>query len=243
LLEQQFCLRLSIVNQAPPGWHTDPDDSSQLRYWDGIQWTEHRHPVQPPTQQLEQRERAQQPVKAPLGGGTLPTLWEAWGKPLSGIGGGRYRLTAHYLYFERGTLKTDSQQVPVSALHDIDVRQTMSQKARNVGTIVVHINRGNRMEIVQLVDIPNFREGQAAINDAAHTARAILQQRQNTSTVRYEGTHPVAASIQSAAAAGADQPTAPDYIEQLEQLAKLRDNGILSEEEFSMKKADILRRM
>src|SRR4051812_19470539 len=130
------------MTQAPAGWHPDPDDSTQLRYWDGTQWTDHRHPAAAP-----------KPVrnKPLLGDSNLPTLWEAWGKPMSGIGGGRYRLTSHYLYFERGTLKTDSQQVPVSALHDIDVRQSMSQKARGVGTVIVHINRGNRMEVVQLV--------------------------------------------------------------------------------------------
>ena len=28
----------------PPGWHVDPQDPSQWRYWDGQQWTEHRAP-------------------------------------------------------------------------------------------------------------------------------------------------------------------------------------------------------
>jgi hypothetical protein len=32
-----------------PGWFADPDDSSQLRYWDGARWTEHRHPAQAAT--------------------------------------------------------------------------------------------------------------------------------------------------------------------------------------------------
>lgn len=170
-------------------------------------------------------------------------MWEAWGKPLSGIGGGKYRLTAHYLYFERGTLRTDSQQVPVSALHDIDVRQSMSQKARGVGTVVVHINRGSHMEFVQLVDVPNFREGQHAINDAATKARLVLQQRQSTSTIRYEGVHPANPEASASGASPGRHEAGPDYIEQIEQLAKLRDNGILSEEEFAAKKADILRRM
>lgn len=32
--------------QLPPAdWYPDPDDASQLRYWDGELWTEHRHPV------------------------------------------------------------------------------------------------------------------------------------------------------------------------------------------------------
>lgn len=30
---------------TPPGWYRDPDDVAgrTLRYWDGSQWTEHRH--------------------------------------------------------------------------------------------------------------------------------------------------------------------------------------------------------
>jgi hypothetical protein len=222
------------MGEVAAGWHPDPGDPTQLRYWDGSQWTEHRHPVQP----LQTAH-----PKPQLGDTNLPTLWQAWGKPLSGIGGGRYRLTAHYLYFERGTLKTDSQQVPVSALHDIDVRQTMSQKARGVGTVIVHINRGSHMEVVPLTDVPNFREGQHAINDAATRARHALQERQNTSTIRYQGVHPANSEALSGPPSANPVQAGPDYIEQLEQLAKLRDNGILSDEEFASKKADILRRM
>src|SRR5687768_6203451 len=29
----------------PPNWYPDPHDKAQLRWWDGTQWTEHRHPV------------------------------------------------------------------------------------------------------------------------------------------------------------------------------------------------------
>jgi hypothetical protein len=222
------------MGDVAAGWHPDPSDPTHLLYWDGAQWTEHRHPTP------AQREARPKPQ---LGDSNLPTLWEAWGKPLSGIGGGRYRLTAHYLYFERGTLRTDSQQVPVSALHDIDVRQSMSQKARGVGTVIVHINRGNRMEVVQLVDVPNFREGQHAINDAATKARLHWQERQNTSTIRYQGLDGSGPGVAAGSPAPSQVQPEPDYVQQLEQLAKLRDNGILSADEFISKKADILRRM
>jgi hypothetical protein len=30
----------------PAGWYADPSDASQLRWWDGAQWTEHLTPVQ-----------------------------------------------------------------------------------------------------------------------------------------------------------------------------------------------------
>jgi hypothetical protein len=28
---------------AQAGWYTDPQASDQMRYWDGQQWTQHRH--------------------------------------------------------------------------------------------------------------------------------------------------------------------------------------------------------
>lgn len=37
------------MTQTSAGWHPDPHDPSQLRYWDGSQWTDHRAPAQQPT--------------------------------------------------------------------------------------------------------------------------------------------------------------------------------------------------
>lgn len=34
-----------MAEDQPASWHPDPDDPSQLRYWDGSQWTDHRSPV------------------------------------------------------------------------------------------------------------------------------------------------------------------------------------------------------
>jgi hypothetical protein len=31
---------------SSPGWYPDPYDGSQLRYWDGSEWTDHRQPVE-----------------------------------------------------------------------------------------------------------------------------------------------------------------------------------------------------
>ena len=107
---------------------------------------------------------------------------------MTGIGAGKYKLTAHYLFFEKGTLRTDSQQVPIAAVLDVDVKQSMAQKARGVGNVVVHIQRPTRVEIVTMEDIPNFREGQRVINDAAHSAPHLIQRNQNT--MRYEGAMP-----------------------------------------------------
>lgn len=33
---------------VPSGWYDDPQDSTSLRYWDGVTWTDHRTPKAPP---------------------------------------------------------------------------------------------------------------------------------------------------------------------------------------------------
>jgi hypothetical protein len=33
------------MTDIPAGWYNDPEDATQLRYWDGLQWTGHRSPV------------------------------------------------------------------------------------------------------------------------------------------------------------------------------------------------------
>ncbi|PRI10958.1 SHOCT domain-containing protein [Leucobacter massiliensis] len=59
------------------------------------------------------------------------------------------------------------------------------------------------------------------------------------------GTHPSVQTAQTQAPASAQQsqPTMPDVSAQLQQLAGLRDAGILTEAEFEAKKAEILARM
>jgi hypothetical protein len=33
------------MTDIPAGWYNDPEDATQLRYWDGLQWTDHRAPT------------------------------------------------------------------------------------------------------------------------------------------------------------------------------------------------------
>lgn len=61
------------MNASAPGWYADPTDTSRVRWWDGLQWTEHWQPAPaanpvvlasapvPPVQEPE-------PVKVPLFG-------------------------------------------------------------------------------------------------------------------------------------------------------------------------------
>ncbi len=152
----------------------------------------------------------------------------------------------------------------------------MTQKARGVYSVVVHVRRAAGTEIVTMEDIPDGATAQQTINQVARDARLMLEHRsiqidglrhQATNTVRqeisYQGGQPQmvpgqvpgllpAAQIPviTAAQATADTvdaveivPVAGDPIEQITKLASLRDAGILTEEEFTAKKAEILSRM
>jgi uncharacterized protein YbjQ (UPF0145 family) len=72
------------ATQPPAGWHPDPHDPSQLRYWDGSQWTEHRSPAQsqqPAAQPQQPAAQAQQGATVP--GGSLQPSSGAINAPLS----------------------------------------------------------------------------------------------------------------------------------------------------------------
>ena len=224
-----------MSSSAGPGWYPVEGDD-RLRYWDGNQWTDR---FQEKSAGSVAGAAARQAMSQFTGGRAFPqdAIWSAVGRPVTGIGAGRYWLTPHHLFFEKGALRTDSQQVPISGVVDVDVRQTMTQKARGVYNVMVHINRGDRTEVVTMDDVPNGREAQRIINETAHAARLAIQRNQNT--MRYEGVAPQFAGAPPAQAA----PAAPDPMEQLRKLGELRDAGILTEEEFAAKKADILGRL
>lgn len=224
--------------QAPAGWY--PQEDGRRRYWDGSAWTEH---VQPG------------PATSPAGHGSVPqklrslvstttehdpdAVWQATGKPITGLGAGRYKLTRYYLFVERGVLGTDSQQVPIVNVVDVDVRQTLVQKSRNVGSVTVHVQGPRGPETIVLEDISEFREAQRLINQTAHEGRLATQR--NANTHRYETNAPTASAAPLPAAAPAKAEVDP--IAQLRQLGELRDAGILTEEEFAAKKSEILSRL
>lgn len=202
------------MSNPAPGWYPAPHANNEQRYWDGNQWTE------PQQQQTDPNE-----------------LWSAVGKPLTGIGAGRYKLTAEYLYFEKGALSTKSQQIFTADIFDVDAAQTLQQKARGIGTITLFVQRasGDREKVV-LEDVPNFREGVSAINSASFAAREGRRTRENTQHVNYQGGSPVMAQA-------TPTPTASpafDLNAELAKLGALKAQGILDDEEFTAAKRQLL---
>jgi hypothetical protein len=37
----------AMPGRIEAGWYQDPDDPSQLRWWDGVGWSDGRYPAQP----------------------------------------------------------------------------------------------------------------------------------------------------------------------------------------------------
>ena len=132
------------------------------------------------------------------------------------------------------------------------MKQTMTQKARGVGTITLTIQRPHGREMVSIDDVRNFREGQQALNNAAHEGRTKAKQFQasldNTHRAETINIHRVEGSrefkhpeMPTLIAAPEIRPVDP--IERLRRLGELRDAEILTAEEFDATKAEILARM
>lgn len=168
-------------------------------------------------------------------------LWSGQSEDLKstatgGLTAQRYRLTATTLYFERGALSTSGQQVPVAQIIDVDVKQSMAQRARGLGDLLVHVDRGSgRTETVHVVAVRDHKAVRDLINTTAIAARAALVTERNTQTINY-----VTGPPPGAPATAPTTAPAGSLVEQLKELAALRDAGILTDEEFATQKARLL---
>ena len=173
------------MTTTPAGWYDDGQGA--VRWWNGEAWTEHTTAETQPEPTSSRVGRAASALGRSLLSKEDPStdpeaIWTAVGKPVTGIGGGRYKLTAEYLHFETGTISTKAQQIRTHEIYDVDANQTMTQKARGVGTIVLFARRTGSQygERVELADIENFRDGVAVLNRISYEARERL---------RYESKH------------------------------------------------------
>jgi hypothetical protein len=251
---------------ADAGWYDD--GSGRLRWWDGHQWTEHFHtPGVDPSKALATAQATPVSTAARLpdraagllqnasagrladaaAAEILPegTLWAARGQRLSGLSGGRYRLTNEILYFESGTLSLKGQQIATHEIVDVDVSQTMTQKARGLGDIVLTAHRITGAERVVLSDIADFRNGAEIINTVvrdAKRARAeydVMSKTQRVQTeMHYSGNTPVIGGVAAAASAPAAQRT--DLVTEIRKLAELHADGVLDDDEFAAAKRKLL---
>lgn len=228
----------------PPGWPQPPDNWVPAHDWkpdpswpaapEGWQfWME----TEPSTASAVEAQAPGQVARDPLVGFRRPSdVWAAIGKPLTGLGAVKVRMDRMHLFVERGVLSTDSQQVPLAWIVDVDASQTPTQKLRGVGNIRVRVNRGGTVETMLLNDLEDFRLGVEVINGAARAARLAETKLQHTQHVNYAG-YP---SQPSTPPAAPQRPTMDETLSSIERLGRLYQSGALTEDEFNRKKAELL---
>jgi hypothetical protein len=137
----------------------------------------------------------------------------------------RRRLMPHHL-FEKAAGTKVVAPIPLPSIVDVDVHQSLTQKARGVFSVRVHIQRSHRVEIVTMDDIPDGHDPQAVPHEKAHYARHARRE-----------AVPIAPATPTAAGASSDP------LEQLRRLGELRDAGLVTDAEFAATKAEVLRRL
>jgi hypothetical protein len=209
----------------------------------------------------QQAKRAEQIANDPS------VLWHGASKNpatgATGISKEHYRITKDKIWIESGLLGVTSQQVPLYAVKDIDVRQNVLQRGKDVGDVVLHLEdptlgvqqdgwMGGMQQHEVGVGITSGQvvldniEGPYAVRELLSPliseARAIkLRERQTQHLhVHQEGGIPGVVTPAAQPVPATPPAAAPDLATKLRELAALRDDGILTDEEFAAQKAKLL---
>ena len=174
------------------------------------------------------------------------TVWvgekKSAGTSAIGVSTTRYRITRDKVYVESGLMSSVSEQVPLWAVLDVDVRQNLMQKGKNIGDVALMIDTaqypghaGTELLLDNVEDPFGVRE---LLNPLVSEARAKKQMLTQTQYLQHSGPAFGAPAAAPAATPGGGAPI--DVADQLRKLAELRDQGILSEEEFTLQKQKLL---
>ncbi|WP_307218441.1 SHOCT domain-containing protein [Microbacterium sp. SORGH_AS_0888] len=217
---------------APAGWYPNGDYET---YWDGSQWTDQHRP------KTDAGDEEPEATNLRLGDGrSAPLLdfvshiagknarvfvwpdrieWQWRGRLGAGAKAGLAVMTLGVSYAKTGfTRKQSSEIIPIRSITSVT-----SKKGKGFQTIVQVITAGNTIDM---------RIGHAE----AEQIKSTLMQLVN-------GSYQPPVHVSSPTPTVAPAVPQPDYVGQLQQLATLRDAGILTEDEFAAKKAEILARM
>ncbi len=147
----------------------------------------------------------------------------------------RYRISNDFLYFDAGLISTKAEQIPTWSIRDIDMNQSIKQKALGVGDVRVHCQHDDytgRADMV-LEGVKNPKDVRDLVNRIATTARdSYLRKHQQTFTEFSGNVAPATASTPT--------PDSVDPIAKLKELKELLDAGILTEDEFTAQKTKLL---
>lgn len=209
------------MNDTPAGWY--PAEDGRVRWWDGNVWTDHYQAASPPSVQ---------PTAPDAASGIL--IVQGYNGTVSFDGD--FVTIQRKGAFARLTIGKGDKRIPVSSISSV---QWKPPGAMVNGFISFSLAGGNEKQsrfgsqtsaaandensvIVSKKQGPDFERLRAAIEQAiaerGRPAQQVIMQ------------SPVA-------------PAAPSPIEQLRQLGELHQAGVVTDEEFATKKAELLSRM
>jgi hypothetical protein len=195
------------------------------------------------------------------------TLWfgESKGAATSamGVSKARYRITKDRVWIESGLLGTKTENVPLWSVKDIDVRQAVWQRDKDIGDVVLTLDDASYAAApTEMFSITGMADphgghgtttGQVVLDNIENPygvvdiVTPLISEARHKKTVERQSQYLHVNPGMAGAAFGAPPPAAPppaapqtDMIEQLRKLGELRDAGILTEEEFAAQKAKIL---
>jgi hypothetical protein len=238
------------MSSAAPGWYPVEGDD-RLRWWDGQAWTlnfQEKPALAPATATPVANNGV-----SPSTGSGFPedAVWSALGKSLSGAGAGRYWLTTEHLVIDATGHGTGVQQVPIAQVADVQVTQSMTQKARGVSTVKVHVNQGGGPVVFSLDDLPEGRLARALISQMATRARMATPVPAATTPAddhladdhTADGHTAHSPTAHSPTAATSTAPSTADPMELLRMLGELHKAGLLTAGEFDAKRTQVLGRL
>lgn len=188
-------------------------------------------------------------------------VWFGESKNPTGISKAFYRVTTDRVWIDSGVLGVRSEHVPLWAVKDIDVTQSMLQRGKDIGDVILKLEDptlaadptgmmsfsgasepGAQVSgdvILDNIENPfGVRELLMPLISEARQKKMMERQSQFVHHMNPPGY--VAAPPPPPAAAAPSGGGGSDLASQLRELAQLRDDGILSEEEFQAQKARLL---
>jgi hypothetical protein len=181
-------------------------------------------------------------------------LWEGVPQDAANVvSGGRvrtssYRLTADALHFASGVLSNREESIPLWAIRDADIIETMFQKARGVSDLQLVLDPQHRTSFGQAaVILRSIRDARNVRDLILRQANAVRQywadqyHRRGVETARAGAANVAFNEPTARRTQHADQaPSADDVLDKLARLGEMKNQGLLSEAEFAAAKAKLL---
>jgi membrane protein YdbS with pleckstrin-like domain len=141
-----------------------------------------------------------------------------------------FAVTTDRVIHRQGWIAKRSMEIPLEAINDVRFEQGIFDRLVGAGTLL--ISSASEFGTNTFDDIRHPEEVQ----------RTIYHQGEMNKKRMYQGDNPPAAAppTPGAPTPGAPTPGAPSATTELERLAKLRADGVLTEDEFQAQKARIL---